>query len=177
MNKIISIIVFATVLVFTNACNQANNGQNNQTEKSEVAISYISVDDVFAQGNSLANKTVHVQGIIEHVCKHTWKRFKIIEDNENQFIKIELGNKLPSVDASIIGKKARVTGKLIPVKMDERMVKKWEEQMRENHKGEEDTEHFKEEMAFIQGIYQQISSGKIPHYTNYTIEAENYELE
>jgi hypothetical protein len=177
MNKIISIFVFAAILVFTNACNQTNNKQNSHTEKSEVTISYLSVDDVFAQGDSLVNKTIHVEGIIEHVCKHTWKRFKIIGANENQFIKIELGEKFPTVDATILGKKVKVTGKLIPIKMDKKMVMKWEEIMKENHKGEENTEHYKEELKFIQNIHNQITNGEIPYYINYTIEAESYELE
>lgn len=177
MNKFFSIIVLTVFLFTVNACNQTDKKQNNQTEKPEITKDYLSVDDVFTQGESLFGKAVHVEGIIEHVCKHTWKRFKIIGANETQFIRIELGDKFPTVDASITGKKAKVTGKLIPVKMDEKMVKEWEEKMRENHEGEEDTEHFKEEIAFIQDIHQQITSGKIPHYTNYTIEAENYELE
>ena len=177
MKKLFSIVVAAAVLLSVNACNQTNNKQNNQTENQEKTIDYITVDDVFAKGETLSGKTVYVEGIIEHVCKHTWKRFKIIGENENQFIKIELGDKFPSVDASITGKKAKVTGKLIPVKMDEKMVKEWEEKIRENHKGEEDTEHFKEEVAFIKDIHQQIESRKIPHYTNYTIEAKKYELE
>jgi hypothetical protein len=177
MNKLFLIIVLAVVLFSVNACNQTNIKQNNQTEKTQKTEDYLSVDDAFTQGETLFDKTVHVEGIIEHVCKHTWKRFKIIGANENQFIKIELGDKFPTVDASITGKKAKVTGKLIPVKMDEKTVKEWEEKMRESHEGEEDTDHFKEEIAFIQDIHQQITSGKIPHYTNYTIETENYELE
>jgi hypothetical protein len=177
MNKLFSVIIAAAVLLSVNACNLTNNKQNNQTEKQEKTINYLSVDDLFAKGETLSGKTVHAGGIIEHVCKHTWKRFKIIGGNETQFIKIELGDKFPSVDASITGKNAKVTGKLIPVEMDEKMVKEWEEKIRENHQGEEDTEHFKEEIAFIQDIHQQITSGEIPHYINYTIEAENYELE
>ncbi|MFW5721352.1 MAG: hypothetical protein ACOCWW_03110 [Bacteroidota bacterium] len=185
MNKLFSIIVLATVLFAVNACNQTDNKQNNktdskentETEKPEKTQDYLSVDDVFTQGEALFGKTVHVEGLIEHVCKHTWKRFKIIGDNETQFIRIELGDKFPAVDASITGKNTKVTGKLVPVKMDAKKVKEWEEKMRENHKGEEDTEHFKEEIAFIMDIHQQITNDKIPHYTNYTIEAENYELE
>jgi len=177
MNKIISIFVFAAVLIFTNACNKSNSKQENQANKTENTASYLSVDEVFAQGDSLANKTIHVKGIIEHVCKHTWKRFKIIGENENQFIKIELGDKFQSVDASILGKTAKVTGKLLPIKMDEKAVMKWEEAMKQNHKGEENTEHYKEELTFIQNIHQQITSGEIPFYTNYSIEAESYELE
>lgn len=177
MNKIISIFVFAAVLIFTNACNETKQKNENQTDTVENSTNYLSVDDVFAQGDSLANKIINVEGVIEHVCKHTWKRFKIIGSNENQFIKIELGDKFPTVDASIMGKKVKVTGKLIPIKMDETAMMKWEETMKQNHKGEENTEHYKEELAFIQNIHQQIKSGVIPYYTNYSIEAESYELE
>ena len=177
MNKIISIIVLAAVLFSVNACNQTNNKQKKQSEKPEKVDNYLSVGDIFTQGESLSGKTVHVEGIIEHVSKHTWKCFKIIGDNENQFIKIELGDKLPTVDASIIGNTAKVTGKLTHVRMDEKMVLQWQEKMKEKHKGEEDTKHYKEKLAFIQDIHQQITSGEIPHYTRYTIEAESYELE
>lgn len=177
MTKIISIFVFAAVLIFTNACNQSNSKQKIQANETQNTEIYLSVDDVFAQGDSLANKTIHVEGIIEHVCKHTWKRFKIIGENENQFIKIDLGDNFKTIDASILGKTVKVTGKLIPIKMDEQAMMKWEEKMKENHKGEEKTEHYKEELAFIQNIHQQIKNGEIPYYTNYSIEAESYELE
>ncbi|MBN2167286.1 MAG: hypothetical protein JW717_13500 [Marinilabiliaceae bacterium] len=177
MNKIISIFVFTALLIFASACNQTNSQQNNQTKNQVKKISYLSVDDVFAKGESLSGKTIHVVGIIEHACKHTWKRFKIIGNNENQFIKIELGNKFPAVDASITGKQVKVTGKLISVKMDEKMVKEWENKMREGHKGEEGTLHFKEEITFIQNIQHQIANGEIPYYINYNIEADNYVLE
>jgi hypothetical protein len=177
MNKIISIPVFAVVLILANACNQTNSKQVDKTDKTENILSYLSVDDVFAQGDSLENKTVYVEGIIEHVCKNTWKRFKIIDETGKHELKIELGDKFPSVDASIMGKKAKVTGKLIPIQMDEKMVQQWEKKMRENHKGEENTEHYKEELAAIQSIQYQISSGVIPYYTMYSVEAESYELE
>lgn len=177
MNKIISVIVFMTVLIFSNACQGTTQKNGNQTVVSETVKNYLSVDDVFAQGDSWENKTVHVEGIVEHVCKHSLKRFKIIGKNENLFIKIELGDNFKTVDDSIIGKKAKITGKLIPIKMDEEAVIKWEEKMKQNHKGEENTDHYKEELAFIQNIHQQIISGEILYYTNYNIKAENYELE
>jgi hypothetical protein len=132
---------------------------------------------VFAQGDSLANKTVYVEGVVEHVCQHSQKRFRIVGKNENLFIRIELGDEFETVDPAIVGSKAKVIGSLIPIIMDEQAVKQWEEKMKQNHKGEEDTDHYKEELAFIQNVYQQIISGEISHYTNYRIKAESYELE
>ena len=177
MNKIISIVLLIAVMFFSNACKETKQKDENQTDIVETEINYLSVDDVFAQGDFLANKTIQVKGIVEHVCQHSQKRFRIIGKDENLFIRIELGNDFKAVDPSIVGKNAKVTGKLIPIIMDAQAVLEWEEKMKRNHKGEEDTEHYKEELAFIQSIYQRIVSGEIPYYTNYRIEAESYELE
>lgn len=177
MNRIISIFTFVAVVFFLTACKETKQKTEDKAGVAETAISYLSVDDILAHGDSLANKTVHVEGIVEHVCKHSQKRFKIVGENENLFIRIELGDNFKSVDPSIVGDKAKVSGKLIPIIMDEQAVIQWETRMKQNHKGEEDTEHYKEELAFIQNIYQQIISGEIPYHTNYSIKVENYELE
>jgi hypothetical protein len=175
MKKISILTASVSIFLLVTACNQANKGK--RILQTDNPLTFLSVDQVYASGDSMANNTIHVKGTIEHVCHHTWKRFKIIGNNENHFIKVELDDKFPSVDASILGKEVNVTGKLLPVKMDDKMVLMWETQMKRNHKGEEDTEHFKEELAYIQNVYRQITTGEIPYYTTYTLEAENYELE
>ena len=177
MKKIYSIILITALLFSVNACNRTGDKQSSSTEEAAPTIGYLSVTDIFEQGESLANKTVLVEGIVEHVCKHTWKRFKIVDEGGKQDLKIELGDQFPSIDASILGKKAKVTGTLVPVVMDEELVKQWEEKMKESHKGEENSDHYKEELAFIQNIHQQLTNGDIQYYINYTLEADRYELE
>ena len=122
--------------------------------------------------------------IIQSMLKVQLNTYVIIHGNDLKLLEIMkiilskfnwVTNSL--VDASILGKEVNVTGKLLPVKMDDKMVLMWETQMKGNHKGEEDTEHFKEELAYIQNVYRQIVTGEIPYYTTYTIEAESYELE
>lgn len=159
-----------------------DNAVNEKSAVSEISsdenIVWSGVDEIFTQGDQLADAEVHVEGVIEHVCHHTWKRFKIVDEDHGHFeLKIELGENFDTVNNSIIGEKVKVIGKLVPMKMDAEMVKTWEAKMRENHKGEEDTEHFKEEMAMIQGIHEQIVSGEIEHFTMYSIAATAYELQ
>jgi hypothetical protein len=175
MKRISILTASVSIFFLAIACNQAN--KSNRILQTDNPVTYLSVDEVYASGDSMANNTILVKGTIEHVCHNTWKRFKIIGDNENHFIKVELGDKFPSVDASILGKEVNVTGKLLSVRMDDKMVLMWETQMKGNHKGEEDTEHYKEELAYIQKVYRQITTGEIPYYTTYTVEAESYELE
>jgi hypothetical protein len=176
MNKMYFIILITALFFSLNACNQTGNKQGSKSEEPAQATDYLSVADIFEQGESLANTTVSVEGIVEHVCKHTWKRFKIIDEGGQQDLKIELGDQFPSIDTSILGKKAMVTGTLVPVLMDEEMVMQWEEKMKANHKGEENTNHYKEELAFIQNILQQLKNEEIQYYTTYTVEADWYEL-
>jgi hypothetical protein len=182
------IIVFALLSIIS--CQNKEKTPNETTEnptieKTELAkipndenIKWQGVDEIFTEGEELADAVVHVEGVIEHVCHHTWKRFKIVDEDHGHFeLKIELGDDFDTVNNSIIGEKVKVIGTLVPMEMDAEMVKKWEAKMRENHKGEEDTEHFKEEMAMIQGIHEQIMSGEIEHFTMYSITASAYELQ
>lgn len=173
MRKAISILTFAVVLLSITACNQ-NSKQNNKTEK---IASYLSVEDLLQKAEELSGKTIHVSGIIDHVCKHGGKRFKILSSNGSQELKIELGEDFDIMDANVAGNLAKVIGKLTPVKMDAELVKAWEEKVRENHKGEENTDHFKMEIAEIQEIHRQLVAGEIPFYTSYSIFADSYELE
>ncbi len=57
------------------------------------------------------------------------------------------------------------------------MVKAWEKKVKKNHSGEENSEHFKQEISEIQGIYHKLISGEIPYYTRYSVHAESYRLE
>lgn len=177
MKKITLFIVTTSFLLLVWSCNQAPVKQVEKKMEKSKTIAYASVQEIINQGDKLANKTVHVQGIIEHVCKHGWRRFKIIDNGGVTELKIELDEKFAVVDPSIVGSHVKATGKLIPIHMDAENVLEWKKKMQDNHKGEENTKHYKEELALIQGIYKQIMDGEITHYTTYSIEADEYILE
>jgi hypothetical protein len=52
MNNFFSIIVVAAVLLSVNACKQTNNKQTENRENTEVSINYLTVDEVFANGEN-----------------------------------------------------------------------------------------------------------------------------
>jgi hypothetical protein len=179
MNKVFIVSGLLFLALVFQSCNQANRpaGENQKVKKTTITESeYLGVGDVFLKGKELAGQEIQVKGIVEHVCKHTWKRFKIVDAEDTGFIKVELGEDFPSVDATLLGHRAYVCGKLVPVQMDAEAVKAWEKKTRENHKGEEETAHFKEEIAAIQQIHKQIVEGEIPYHMAYTLEASSYEI-
>lgn len=161
------------------SCNTGSKSTGNSQETKQeplVESEYLGVGEVFLRGKELAGQEIKVKGIVEHVCKHTWKRFKIVDADDSAFIKVELGEDFPTLDASLLGHTAYVCGKLVPVQMDAKAVEAWEKKTRENHKGEEETAHFKEEIAIIQEIHQQIVNGEIPYHMAHTLEASSYEI-
>jgi hypothetical protein len=162
MKNIISIFAVTACLFADTSCSHS---------------SCYTVDEVYMKGDSLVTTRIFVEGIVERVCKHTGKRFKIADLNGLQEIKVLLSDDFPLVDNSLIGKKVTVSGVLIASIMDKSMVMQWEKSMKENHKGEEETDHYQEELSYIQNIYRQIENGKIQYYKIYSIKADSYKVD
>ncbi|TAJ11907.1 hypothetical protein DMA11_14900 [Marinilabiliaceae bacterium JC017] len=186
MMKKINAITTLALIVFSIGCNQTTSNKEKIRESETVqkaqaqkvkTITYQTVESLLEQADKLSGQTVNVSGIIEHVCKHGGKRFKILSTDGSQELKIELGESFDAIGADIIGYTTMVTGILIPNNMDAEMVKAWKKKAKKNHAGEEDTEHFKQEIAEILQIHKQITTGEIPYYTAYTVQAEKYELQ
>jgi hypothetical protein len=176
-----NLLITITLLAFSFGCNQTTGKKSVQQAKTvnceaEEPV-FQNVESLLQKADSLLGKTVHVSGLIEHVCKHGGKRFKILSTDGSIELKIELGEEFGAVREDIVGNRVMVTGTLKSSEMDAKMVKAWEKKMKMNHAGEEDTEHYKQELAEIQEIHQKVISGQIPFYTMYSLQAKEYKLQ
>lgn len=176
MNRIFLIIAISVLLFSSVMCSQKSQKNDSNNDNDEPA-NWLSVDELYAIRDSLSEQTVYVSGVIDHVCKHSRKRFKITDAGGEYELKVELGSEFSTVDVSILGKLVNVTGKLVPVQMNAKMVKSWEAKHKRNHKGEEESEHYKKELTEIKEIHAKIVSGDIPFYTSYFIQAEKYDFQ
>lgn len=176
MKKTALLFMLAIAMAIAPSCKHNKQISKKQVRQKEVK-NYLTVDETIASAEKLSNKTVHLIGTIEHVCKHGGKKFNIISAGGKNELKIELDENFESLDLTVIGNNVKVTGKLISHHLDAEQVKQWEQKMRDNHKGEENTQHFKDELKQIEDIHAKIITGKIPYYTNYTVKCENYEFE
>ncbi len=168
--KIINVVLLITTLVLSFSCKQ---NTKNPTPEQTANITYITVEDVLQNANGLLKDTVYVSGIIDHVCKHGNKRFKILSSNGNQDIKIELGESFEMPNPDIAGKTAKIVGILVPYNMDADMLKAMINKEREEHKEEGENAH----LSKLQEILEQIKAGEILYYTTYSVQAIKYELE
>ena len=170
----------AVLAIMLTGCNQKKTNKNSvtvDTSRVEKHINYQPVEEVIASADDWTGKKVNVTGVIDHVCKHGGKRFKLLTSDGTTTIKVELGDKFKPANPSIAGKTVKVTGTLSPYNMDAKMIEDWIKKETVNHPDEVGTEEFEQEMAALHTIYKQIESGEIPYYTIYSIDAETYDLE
>jgi len=179
MKKLLTAITFliTSATIISGRQFQLLNDNLNTSLQQDSSTTFLTIQETVEKGDLLTNKIVYIKGKIDHVCKHSKKRFKVVDLNEDYGMRVELGKNFDPVDSTIVGKNVKVTGTLVPSYMNKEQVKQWEDNIKKVHKGEEDTEHYKEEIAFVQSIYQDIVSGKIPHYTTYSLNAESYVIE
>lgn len=174
MKYIFKIHLLLALLIFvTAACNKKQTeSQNIRADNEQI----LSVKEFVTKAENFSNKTVLIEGIIEHLCRHSDKRFKIIDPDGECELKVESCDALDRPEQSDIGKIIIIKAKAIPVEMDIPALDKWENSIRKNHAGEENTEHFKEEIALVKQAKEKILNGETTHYTSYYAEAIGYEF-
>ncbi len=175
MRNVKLIIASLMFVAFMGACNQATKKSTSSTESTTIKseVFYLPLEKVLANADSLSGKTVNVVGVVDHVCKHGNKRFKILSSDGSQEMKIELGESFDMPNPEIAGKTAKVIGTLTPFKMDEEMLRAFINKEREEHKDEGENPQLKK----MEDILTQVESGKIPYFVTYTVTADKYELE
>ena len=75
MKKSIFILAAVALLAMV-SCN--NKAKENQNQESAATVA-LSVDDILAEGDSLVGKTVTVEGVCTHICKHGGKKLFMME--------------------------------------------------------------------------------------------------
>jgi hypothetical protein len=168
MKNICSFIGIIAVILLSVSCSNM--------EKQDKSEAFLTLDKLYEQSDSLSEKTVRIQGQVDHVCRSTQHRFKILGPNHTE-IRVEIDPEAEGLDSTIIGKTAFVSGKLVPVPMDSSRVRAWEKHVLVNHAHELESEHVKHELEEIRSILAKIESGEIPHHTTYYLEAVKYEFE
>nr|MEE4269233.1 hypothetical protein [Candidatus Krumholzibacteria bacterium] len=77
-----------------------------------------------ARGEEYEGKLVEVEGIVDHVCKHSGKRLFIRGDNPEDRVKIESGD-VGTFDIALEGSKIKVLATGTVMKMDNAYLDNW----------------------------------------------------
>ena len=135
MKKILFIL--AASLMTLTACNK-------QQAQPEVVYS---VDEVYAQGESLVGDTILVEGNCLHLCKHGGKKAFLRSSEEGEFIRAN-AVEFDSFAGECINNEVRVRGILRAIEVPVEQPKA-EEQPKEEVKAEEEHHHEGEEACGV----------------------------
>ncbi len=177
MKKFNLLIALIAIALLNIACSREKQDSLNDEINKKLDEKVLTVDELLANADKFSEKIVEVYGIIDHICEHSFKRFKIVTKENGQELKVELGDSFKELNLNLMGKTVKVKGNLVPTKMNAEDVESWHKKMKNSHKGEENTEHYKQEDARISSIYNKIVSGEIPYYTMYVINATEVDFD
>lgn len=186
--KLFTIIILSTLLSCNN--NQKKTTENNQNKAKTVEIAQLNIPDFMEFGDKYVGKKISIEGLVEHVCKHTGKRMFIIGNTPEQRVQITAGKNIGTFDVALEGNKVKVQGIVKEKIVDEAYLLKWEQEIKsgnnsENfkihygkagHDEESADEEVKENLQKINALRKQLKEKAVDHLSFYSIECESFEI-
>ena len=105
--------------------NASTKAKTRQTEAARPAA--LEIDELLASADSLAGKTVTIEGVCTHTCRHGARKIFLMGSDDTQTVRVESGE-LGSFDPQCVNRIVRVTGTLDEQRVDEAYLAAWEEQ-------------------------------------------------
>ena len=116
-------LIAMSLLLLTVGCS-GDNQTDQAAEGVHAQAADSSVPQTNAKGEEYEGKLVEVEGIVDHVCKHSGKRLFIRGDNPEDRVKIESGD-VGTFDVALEGSKIRVLATGTVMKMDNAYLDNW----------------------------------------------------
>ena len=89
--------------------NASTKAKTRQTEAARPAA--LEIDELLASADSLAGKTVTIEGVCTHTCRHGARKIFLMGSDDTQTVRVESGE-LGSFDPQCVNRIVRVTGTL-----------------------------------------------------------------
>ena len=105
--------------------NASTKAKTRQTEAARPAA--LEIAELLASADSLAGKTVTIEGVCTHTCRHGARKIFLMGSDDTQTVRVESGE-LGSFDPQCVNRIVRVTGTLDEQRVDEAYLAAWEEQ-------------------------------------------------
>ena len=104
--------------------NAAKNAAATELATSDV----LEIDDLLRSADTLVGRTVTIEGVCTHTCRHGARKIFLMGSDDRQMIRVESGA-LGSFDPQCVNRVVRVTGRVDEERIDEAYLAKWEAQV------------------------------------------------
>ena len=104
----------------------SSKGASGETETDNT----LTVDSILAQPDSFVGKTITVEGVVSHLCKHGGRKAFLLGSDENTMLRADAtpGGDFTSFAPDCIHKPITLTGTLVESRIDEAAVREMEAQ-------------------------------------------------
>jgi hypothetical protein len=160
MKKIV--FVLAMVIAVISCKTEVNKAES--AEKS-AEIPFLAIGEFDVKAGEFVNKEVKVQGIVDHVCKHSGKKILLVSDEGDIHITAD-----ERFDATLTGSEIAFNGIVVEERIDESYCLKMEEDNIKSHsEGASNEEQFKAKKKHIQTYRDQMKAENTDHISLYTL--------
>ena len=121
------LILFAFVGLLI-ACN--NSQKKVEKDGSEEPVT-LTVNDFLTKAGDYVGQEIVIKGTVSHTCRNGGKRMFIFDDSEDNRVKIEASESVPSFDVSLEGSDIQVSGMIQELIIDEAYLSEWEQELNE----------------------------------------------
>ena len=124
-------ILLMAALVFGMGIYGCGGNKSEQTAKAdsaEVATEVLSVDYVLSHADSLVGKTVEVEGVCSHLCKHGARKAFLTSDSSEVMLRAEATGDIDSFPKAAIHNVVRIKGVVVEDRVDEKAIQAMEKQ-------------------------------------------------
>ena len=161
-------ILLITTTVFFLSCsqNQTNQAEEIATEQASISIPTIDISSFDIDAGKYVDSEIEVSGIVDHVCKHSGKKLKLVTDGASVHVESET-----RFDDTLIGNKINLKGIVRELRVDESYCLQMEDDNIKKHKeGETNEEDFSHKQELIQSYRDSMVVAQVDHLSFYTLD-------
>lgn len=180
--KFLVLFSFSLALSLTACQNKTQSTQEAAAEKSccasEGETKAYSPEKILADGSSLVNQTIQLQGTVTHVCKHSGKKCFLQGANPEASVQVMAGGDIASFDKELIGSEITVTGTVKEHRIQRDVIEKQEKavQAEMSKEGCTEMERCSRVMSNVKEMKQWMADNQKDYYPVYYVEGARYEV-
>lgn len=165
MKKLLLLIIISGLFI---ACgtNQSNEAEQVSEEQVAINIPQIDIAAFDIDAGQYVDREIEVSGIVDHVCKHSGKKLKLVTDGASVHVESET-----RFDDTLIGNEINLNGIVRELRVDESYCLQMEDDNIKKHKeGETNEEDFNHKQELIKSYRDSMAVADVDHLSFYTLD-------
>lgn len=169
-------IVFMLVVIATIISCKTETKKTEEVKKSE-AITEVKTPEILigefdAKAGEFVSKEVKIQGIVDHVCKHSGKKLLVVTDDGSIHVTSDV-----RFDDKIKGNEIALIGTVLENKIDESYCLKMEEDNIKSHsEGASNKEQFENKKKHIEQYREQMKTENKEYISEYSLQYVSHNI-